>query len=69
MIGCCLSNAGEERKRMKEERKRMKEEQKRVKEEEKRMREEQKRVNDEIELQLIQYKRSDWGVIKAVAIG
>ena len=62
MIGCCLSNAGEERKRMRVE-------QKRVKEEKKRMRKEQKRVNDEIELQLIQYERSDRRVIKAVAIG
>ena len=62
MIGCCLSYA-------KEERKRMREEQKRVKEEEKQARKEQKRVNDKVELQLIQYKRDDRLVLKAVTLG
>ena len=62
MIGCCLSYAGEEQKCMREE-------QKRVKEEEKQARKEQKRMNDKVELQLIQYKRDDRLVLKAVTLG
>ena len=62
MIGCCLSYAEEERKRMREE-------QKRVKEEEKQARKEQKRMNDKVELQLIQCKRDDRLVLKAVTLG
>ena len=62
MIGCCLSYAGEEQKRMREE-------QKRVKKEEKQARKEQKRVNDKVELQLKQYRRDDQLVLKAVTLG